>query len=265
MKYKIDHDYHIHSKLSACSQVPEQTKERIFQYAKDNGLRQICITDHYWDSEVDGASRWYAPQNFEHISQIKPLPSDERVRFAFGCETDMDKFGVIGIPQSRFNDFDFMIVPTTHLHMKGWTIEEAECESNALLAKAWVRRFDDLLNSDLPFKKVGIAHLACPLINKKSRADYLKTLDLLPQNDLERLFSKAAELGCGIELNQEDMKFSEEEKDTILRIFRTAKYCGCKFYLGSDAHEPGAFTHSIALFAKAIDELGLTEQDKFIL
>ena len=38
MKFQIDHDYHIHSKLSSCSRDPEQTNERILQYAKENGL-----------------------------------------------------------------------------------------------------------------------------------------------------------------------------------------------------------------------------------
>ena len=46
MKYKIDHDYHIHSHLSPCSGDPTQTPEAILRYAKDNRLEHICITDH---------------------------------------------------------------------------------------------------------------------------------------------------------------------------------------------------------------------------
>ena len=71
MKYSIDHDYHIHSYLSSCSQDPEQTTENILLYAKRNNLTSICITDHFWDSAVPGASRWYAEQDFEHISDKK--------------------------------------------------------------------------------------------------------------------------------------------------------------------------------------------------
>ena len=107
MKFKFDHDYHIHSKISSCSNDPEQTAERILQYACDNNLREICITDHYWDSAVDGASNWYKPQDFEHISAAKPLPKADGVKFLFGCETDMDKFFTVGIPKERFDDFDF--------------------------------------------------------------------------------------------------------------------------------------------------------------
>jgi len=34
MKFRIDHDYHIQTKLSTCSRDPEQTCEGILHYAK---------------------------------------------------------------------------------------------------------------------------------------------------------------------------------------------------------------------------------------
>ena len=263
MKFKIDHDLHIHSYLSVCSQIPEQNKENIFKYAKDNNLRQICITDHYWDSAIDDVSNWYSTQNFEHVSKILPLPQDEETEFLFGVETEMDKNFRIGIPKKRFNDFDFVIIPTTHLHMGGITIDAEDRKDNNKIAKAWVDRLDALLNLDIPFKKTGIAHLACKLLNNKSHQDYLQTLELLKREDLERLFSKAATLGCGIEINQSDMDFTDDEADVVLRMFRIAKNCGCKFYLGSDAHSPEKFKQSKEVFERAINLLGLTESDKF--
>ena len=74
MKFTFDHDLHIHSWISDCSQDPEQTPERILAYAKENGLKTVCLTDHYWDSAVDGASQWYRPQDFDHIAKAMPLP-----------------------------------------------------------------------------------------------------------------------------------------------------------------------------------------------
>ena len=264
MKFKFDHDYHIHSKISSCSNDPEQTAERILQYACDNNLREICITDHYWDSAVDGASNWYKPQNFEHISAAKPLPEADGVKFLFGCETDMDKFFTVGIPKERFDDFDFVIIPTTHLHMKGFTITEADAASNERRAELWVERLEKLLAMDLPFRKIGIAHLACCLINNRSREDLLNTLSLISDSDMERVFKKAAEVGVGIEINQYDMIFkTDADIEIILRPFRIAKAAGCKFYLGCDAHHPKDLTESKARFDRAIDLLGLTEDDKF--
>ena len=263
MKFKIDHDYHIHTHLSSCSRDEKQTVENILAYAKEAGLSKICVTDHYWDAAVPGASAWYAPQNFDHIKKSLPLPKADGVEFLFGCECDMDKFFTVGIPKERFDEFDFIIIPTTHMHMTGFAISAEDAKSYERRAELWVERFDALLNTPLPFYKVGIAHLACRLINKSSREEYLKTLDLIPSHELQRLFSRAAELGCGIELNQNDMSFSDSECEQVLRLFRIAKSCGCKFYLGSDAHHPATFEKSHDVFERAINLLGLTEDDKF--
>ena len=263
MKFPIDHDYHIHSQLSSCSRDPEQTTARILQYARENGLSKICLTDHYWDSAVAGASSWYQPQNFDHISQAKPLPQDGKITFLFGCETDMDRFFTLGIPQSRFDDFDFIIIPTTHLHMTDFTLSKEDLQSNERLARLWVERLEALLDKPLPFGKVGVAHLSCSLLNKRSREDYLETLRLISDEDMERLFCKAAHLGCGIELNQSDMSFSNGERDTVLRPFRIAKGCGCKFYLGSDAHHPDTFKRTKEVFERAVSLLDLDENDQF--
>ena len=263
MKFQIDHDFHIHSLLSTCSRDENQTAEKMLEHAKEHGLTEICITDHYWDSEIPGASSWYMPQDFAHVAKSLPLPKPNGIKFFFGCETDMDKFGTIGIPKSRFDDFDFIIVPTTHLHNGGFAIDAEDVGVAERLAKIWVSRFNAVLNSDLPFEKVGIAHLVCGLLNRKSREEYLRTLSLIDENEMKRLFAKSAELGCGIELNMSDMSFSDEEADTVLRPFRIAKDMGCKFYLGSDAHHPKDFNKFLPVFTRAVEFLGLSDDDKF--
>ena len=266
MKYKIDHDYHIHTGLSLCSGDPEQTAERILKYAKDNGLSRICITNHYWDKAVDGAWSWYVPQDFDYISKVKPLPKDDSVKFFFGCEGEMDIFKKLSVPASRYVDFDFMVIPTTHLHMTGYTIthEEAESKDTAKIrARLWVERLDALLNYDIPLKKTGAAHLATPLMLRRSHEEYLAMLDAIPSDEMERLFAKAAKVGLGIELNQDDMAFSDSDADTVLRMFRIAKHQGCKFYLGSDAHHPSNLERTKEIFERAVTLLDLSESDKF--
>ena len=52
MRYVYDHDLHIHSRISLCSGDPEETNERILQYARDNRLSTICLTDHFWDETI---------------------------------------------------------------------------------------------------------------------------------------------------------------------------------------------------------------------
>ena len=260
MKYKIDHDYHIHSHLSSCSRHPEQTKENILKYAKAIGLSSICMTDHFWDEKVDGASNWYA-QNYSHIAESLPLPEDDGVRFLFGCECDIDRHMTLGLSEERFDKFDFIVIPTTHLHMKGFTVVGDEDSSTR--ARLWSERFDSLLSKRLPFRKVGIAHLACTLTDPRSYEDYLVTLSLIKDADMHDLFCRAARAGVGIELNASDMQSAKKNPDEVFRMFRIAKDAGCKFYLGSDSHTPQEFNGLKETFEYAIDALGLTEEDKF--
>ena len=265
MRYRIDHDYHIHSYLSPCSRHPEQTTENILKYARDNGLTSICLTDHYYDAAVspkllaDSQSTEY-----DWISQALPLPQAEGISFLFGCEVDMHAYHhVIGVPPARYDDFDFIVVATTHMHCPGATISEEDYRSEERQAALWAERFHAVLNSDLPLKKVGIAHPACTLIHPQSREGYLRVLDRIPTSEMERVFSKAAKAGVGIEINRCDMIFSDAEEDTILRMFRIAKSCGCKFYLGSDAHNPKGLQEAVELFERGITLLDLKESDKF--
>jgi histidinol phosphatase-like PHP family hydrolase len=259
MKYVVDNDLHIHSQISACSCDPEQTPERILKYAVENGLTTICLADHFWDDSVEGASDWYKPQNYERIAKAKPLPQAEGVRFLFGCETELNKDLTLGLAKENYEKFDFIVIPTTHFHMRGYTITEEEAENAQTRANAWVKHFEAVLEMDLPFHKVGIAHLVCPLMAKEC---YDEMLELLPVDEMTRLFSKAAKLGVGIELNATDLTHILKN-EYAARPFKIAKACGCKFYFGSDAHHPDKFNICKGLFEKAVDLLELTEEDKF--
>ena len=265
MKYVFDHDFHIHSQISSCSRDPGQTNERILQYAEEEGLHTIVLADHFWDESIPGASKWYSKQDYPHICQAKPLPQSEKVKFLFGCETEMDKYMTVGCSVERMKDFSFVVIPTTHFHMEGFTLSEEQLETPGTRAKAWVDKFEALMEQDLPFHKIGIAHLTCGLIWKGDRAKHLETIDSIPVEDMHRLFAKAAKLGIGIEINPGNMKYAEEEKDILLRPFRIAKEEGCKFYCGSDVHHPENFANVRKWIERGIDDLGLTEEDKFIL
>lgn len=265
MRYIIDHDFHIHSQLSSCSRDPEQSVENILAYAKKEGLKKICLTDHYWDESIEGASSWYARQNTEHVKQSLPLPTDGEVEFLFGCETEMRQDFTVGVSKERFSEFDFVVIPTTHLHMDGFTYPKDFDDTCENRAKLWVERFDALLSMDLPFEKIGIAHLTCELIKHNSFDEYLKILDLIPQNEMERLFTKAASVGCGIELNKSGIPLKDGSIETVLRPYRIAKECGCKFYLGTDAHHPDTFVGMKEAHERVISLLGLTENDKFLI
>jgi histidinol phosphatase-like PHP family hydrolase len=268
MRYAIDNDMHIHTYLSKCSNDPTQNAQTILEHAKKHGLKTIVITDHFWDNLVKGwPTSWYQGQDFENISKVKPLPQADGIKFLFGCETEMSGNLVIGLDKSHFDEFDFIVIPTTHLHMGGNVLPLAQGQAltHDHIAKTWIEKLDALLNCDLPFHKVGIAHLTCSLIYRSTTNEYQKVLDLIPTEKLKELFTKASSLGVGIEINSDDFKNPDRRTESVLRIYRIAKECGCKFYLASDAHHPQDLENSIDNFNYAIDALGLTENDKFHL
>jgi len=155
---------------------------------------------------------------------------------------------------------DFIIIPTTHLHMHGFTLDGSEGVEER--AKLWIDRFDGVLDMDLPFHKVGIAHLTCSLLY---REHYIEVLKTIPESEYRRLFAKAAEKGVGIELNFPSLNLNDETRDPTLLPYRIAKEEGCKFYFGSDAHHPAGLASAKANFENIIDLLGLEETDKFRL
>ena len=261
---KFDHDLHIHSVLSTCCAHPHMTPDRLLEYALEYSLGTICITDHFWDDKVEGAAEWYKPQNFEHICESLPLPKAQGVRFLFGAETELDNQLRLGIAKETIDKLDFLVIPTTHAN--GFVLENEE-NSEEKRAAIWVKRVGAVLQMDLPFKKVGLAHLACCTISpKRDREEVARVLSRITEEDLNKIFSRAASLGVGIELNGSDMDFqSETEQNAVIRIFKIAKECGCKFYFGSDCHHPARLGEVRERFERAIKLLGLTEEDKFIL
>ena len=153
------------------------------------------------------------------------------------------------------------------MHMNGISIDENDVKTLEDRAFQWVRRFDLVLNAPLPFHKVGIAHPVCRLMAPAPYKveDIVKILNMIPDNEMERVFEKSAKYGIGIELNASDFKFKDEYEEYILRPFKIAKDCGCKFYLGSDAHSPAGFDGVKEYFERAVDLLCLEEKDKFRL
>ena len=263
-KFLIDHDLHIHSQLSLCSNDPLQTPERILRYAQANGLKNICLTDHFWDEKVPGASSFdfYARQDFAHVTQALPLPQSDSVRFHFGCETDIDKFLHLGLSRERMDCFEFIIVPTTHLHMIGFTTD-ADRDDIPQRAEIYLKRLWALLRMDLPFEKIGIAHLTCPLIAPGDFANHIALINRISDAEFRRAFDAVAEKRAGVELNFTLSKYSGQDRDDILRPYRIAKSCGCRFYFGSDAHHPAELDGAMQNFEEIAGALALQEEDKF--
>lgn len=261
MRYIADHDYHIHSTVSRCCKDILQTPDTILEYARKNGFTSICLTNHFWDELIPSEAEWIEEHGYSYLCSVLPLPSYEGIHFLFGAELDMDFNGVLGISEERLSQLDFVTVATTHMHLAGNTVRN-KIESPEEAAKIWIDKIDTLLAKTLPFHKMGLAHLTTGHILKEKTPEVIK---LLTNTELYRIFSSCAEKKIGIELNTKTIFNSEEEKEILLRPYFVAKDCGCKFYLGSDAHKREALSQAKENFERIITLLDLKEEDKFLL
>lgn len=267
MNYQIDHDLHCHSHLSLCSGDPEMNPRTILSHAQQEGYVMQAITDHYWDEALPGANNWYAAQDTAHIRSDLPLPGDTGdVKLLFGCETELRHDGVVGISREKMEDYDFIVIPPNHLHIRDMTNPGLEHTAENL-AEYFTRRLELLTGLDLPWHKVGIAHLNFIYDGDASR----HALDLMDPDRLLPVFRDLAGKGVGIELNsacfEEDPAGWETVADSHLRLFYMARDAGCKFYCCSDCHKYSLLTdpaHSLeTVLRPVIDRLELTEDDKF--
>ena len=261
MRYAADHDFHIHSTVSLCCHDKSQTPEKILNYAKENGFRKICLTNHFWDENVKSEAEWITEHDYSHVSSVLPLPGHNNIEFLFGCETDMDFNNVLGLSDERLNCFDFIIVSTTHLHLDGNTVK-TKITTPEEAAFHWVDKLESLLKKDLPFNKIGIAHLTTGHILKNKTAE---AISLISDETMYSVFKECSRKGAGIELNIKTINMTNEQKEILLRPYFIAKECGCKFYLGSDSHKAEALACAKENFEDIIITLNLKECDKFSL
>ncbi len=172
----------------------------------------------------------------------------------------MDKHFTLGISRERFDDFDFVAIPTTHMHLDGFTIDKGitSCE---IRARIWEKRLEELLKKDIPWHKVGLAHMTCAHVYNREKM--CEVVSNISEEKMYVLFKQCADKGMGIELHASSFVVTDEEMPIILKPYRIAKECGCKFYLGSDSHNIAFMKEAKDKFENIVNLLDLKESDKF--
>lgn len=187
-----------------------------------------------------------------------PLPTDRGVRFCFGCETEYCGGSLLGLAKQSFGLFDFIVIPVNHFHMLGF-VRPASVNTPALAAELMLARLAELLEMDLPWHKIGIAHFTCELVFTEGRAS--KVFDNMPDGRLFDIFQAFARKGAGIEINKSDFRGEDRQlSESLLRPYRLAKTAGCRFYFASDAHSVDQLRIRQKLETVAAS-LGLREKD----
>lgn len=257
----VNHDIHVHTNLSACSHDPNATPEKYIARAAEIGLSTIGFANHLWDSALPGASKWYTPQDYNHIMQIREqLPSDtRRVKVLIGCESEYCGDGKVGISYETAGKLDFVLLPMSHTHMKGFVLPETISESTDI-AKLMVRRFNEMIALRLA---TGVAHPFLPC-GYTDRTDEI--IAAITDAEFVDCFTHAAQAGTSIEIHIGFFDGSRGEKrkgfsdDTFLRVLTIAKKCGCCFHFASDAHSLSTLDR-VMLLEPYAKELGLAKSN----
>ena len=257
----VDHDLHVHTFLSACSSDEQATPERMIARAAEAGLRTLGFADHMWDSRVPGASDWYRPQTFEHISRVREQMSDDTggVRVLFGCETEYCGGGKVGISREVAEQLDFVLVPASHFHMKGF-VEPPGIDGPGDVAALMVERFNEVVELGLA---TGVAH-PFETCGYGDRTDEI--LARISDGQLLDCFGRAAERGVSIEITTNFFPLlaaggaSGPHDASYLRVLSLAKRAGCLFHFASDAHQLARIGEVLSLDPLA-RTLGITRDD----
>lgn len=268
MEFKIDHDLHCHTSLSVCCGREEMNPDNILEHTKNFGYDTICFTNHYWDEKVPSSvplNNFYAVQDTEHLRELLPLPKRDSMRVLFGCETEMNYNFELGISPEHYDMFDFIIIPPNHMQIKGFA-RSLDCRELDDIREFYLRRLEAITKLDLPFEKVGIAHMTVKLTFLRNIAERYKIFDGMDEKRLRDIFSFFAANGSGIELNAKCFPDDDTEHfDSYMRIYSIAKDCGCRFYCGSDAHALSHLDDMKKACEKAVRALNLTEKDRYIV
>ena len=268
MRFPIDHDLHCHTFVSGCSLDPEQNPAAILAFAKAHGYTAMCTTDHLWDQAAPGVFTCYKRQTMELEKSILPLPQDPAVRFVFGCETEwrgvVDGKPMLGLAPEHYADFGFIIVPPNHFHFRPF-VRPDDCDTAEKVAELLVTRLEELQSLQLPWEKVGIAHMNCGLIWREGCPE--DAFDAVDEDRYRAAMRFFAEKGAGIELNCSSFGNPgfKERPESHFRLFRMAKEDGCRFYLGSDAHHPAELMDVPNRAPAVVEALGLSSSHLYRL
>ena len=231
----INHDLHIHTHFSPCAEV-SATAEHYIIKAKELGLNKIAFTDHMWDAAVPCTVSDYKKLTYEYISGIKDEVSridTTGVRVLYGCETELDKDGNIGVSEELAAKLDIFIVPQSHTHL---TMPKELYTPYRKHADFMLNGFYHIVESPLKKYITTIAHpfaaVACPYDNRE-------ILRLISDKEFTDCFKAANKENIAIEINAgafSSCSIGEISTDPMLHMLRLAKNAGCKFVFGSDSH-----------------------------
>lgn len=241
-------DLHVHTNISACGDQKNATADNMLTAAKESGFSTVCFSNHLWDSEIEGASSWYAPQNFEHIMTIKEqLPHQSDMNVYVGAEVEFATFkkNALAITEQHARELDIVLVPHSHTHMVDFVVSKDDCKDIETHARFLLKSFYAVLNNPLA-KYIDVIVHPFAALYKQEWMD--EAVNYISDEDLLTAFSQAAKQKIALEVNAGtfDSKTTEQAYNSgFIRMIRLAIKAGCNLTFGSDSHTPSAYKKTL--------------------
>ena len=124
---KANHDIHNHNMFSNCCRDKTATVFAMIKREEELGVEIYGLANHAWDEHVKGNSPWYAHQSVAHALEAKYAFELYRgpVKLLFGIETDFfATTNTLGMSYETATKLDYLLVPHSHSHMRGWVMAE---------------------------------------------------------------------------------------------------------------------------------------------
>lgn len=258
--FPTDHDLHCHSTLSRGTGDPRCTPGAMFRLAHKMGFKTISLADQMWDPAAPGAQGVYLEQPPAKVLMARHFASIEGIRALVGCETDYAGGSTVGVTKKSAALFDFIVIPPNHMHLNGFVRPDG-IDTPEKMAQLFVRRLDELSRLDLPMEKVGVAHLTGSVLYPEGRVS--DVIRCIAREDVRPIFLRYAERGAAIELNADAFGELREHPDEILRLYRMAKECGCRFYCASDSHRIDGLGLIRRVLPEVAEMIGLSADDLY--
>jgi HisJ family histidinol phosphate phosphatase len=257
---KIDHDFHIHTVLSACCSDANQTVENISRVARELGLKKIGFSDHTWENPMLVPSAWYQPQGGSRIIELAHEAkryADDDLEILVGCEVETIAPGKFSISEKFAADLDYVMLATDHFHMKDLVLQPAN-----YTPQVFADHMIEMLQAGIrcPFVDI-LAHVFMPMGHYKL---YGEIADTVSDARFIEVFSEAAEKNLAIEITlsflPDPVRGKEFSIEIPLRVLSLAKSAGCKFVFSSDSHAIEKFKH-IKDLSFFVEKLNLKAED----
>lgn len=251
------HDLHIHTHKSLCSDDPNATVENIVKETRALGLSVVGISDHMWDSaNIPDTNDWYFQQSYEtQLAGREKFPKFvDGIRLLWGCETEL-AMGKLGITHETAAKLDYVLIPHSHLHMKGFVLPD-DIKTSFQIAKYMLKTFKEAVSFNLPVP-TGIAHPFDSCLGY----DLLEEIfSHISDSEFEECFKLAYDNNVSLEINMSS--FKADTQGMFYRMYKIAKKRNCFFHFGSDAHSICRLNSiNIDDISRIAAELELTDKD----